>query len=126
MNFNEDEFTMNQLLKHLLASGEMTGRQEVCPNCGLTLRESLHIGKFGCNTCYETFEAYLPRIVERVQAGNQKHVGKAPLKSAEKIARKKKIETLEQQLKELVDNQNFEQAVHVRDEIKALKESEAE
>ncbi|KAA1039417.1 UvrB/UvrC motif-containing protein [Macrococcus equipercicus] len=126
MNFNEEEFTMNQLLKHLLASSELNGRQEPCPNCGLTLRESLHIGKFGCSKCYSTFQAYLPRIVERVQAGNQKHVGKAPLKSAEKIARRKKIEELELKLQELVELQDFEQAVHVRDEIKALKESEAE
>lgn len=123
MNFNEEEFTMNQLLKHLLASGELNQRPEVCPKCGLTLREALHIGKFGCSTCYTTFSAYVPQIVERVQAGNHQHVGQAPLKSAEKIARRKKLEELELKLQQLVEEQAFEEAVIIRDEIKALKEA---
>ncbi|TDM00902.1 UvrB/UvrC motif-containing protein [Macrococcus carouselicus] len=119
MKYNDDEFTMNQLLKHLLRE-EQT--EPVCPDCGLTLREALHIGKFGCHTCYSTFSEYVPQIVERVQAGNHKHVGQAPLKSAEKIQRKKRIEELGVKLQELVEEQAFEEAVIVRDEIKALKE----
>ncbi|GGB11295.1 hypothetical protein ERX37_10245 [Macrococcus hajekii] len=120
MKYNDEEFTMNQLLKHLLREEQV---EPVCPNCGLALREALHIGKFGCHTCYETFSDYVPQIVERVQAGNQNHIGQAPLKSAEKIQRKKRIEALELKLQSLVDEQAFEEAVIVRDEIKALKES---
>lgn len=126
MNYNEEEFTMNQLLKHLLASGELVQHETTCPNCGLSLREALHIGKFGCATCYETFSGHVPQIVERVQAGNHQHVGRAPKKSAEKLARKKQLEELEARLQQLVEAQAFEEAVVVRDEIKALKESEAE
>lgn len=123
MNYNDEEFTMNQLLKHLLASTNRQERQEACPNCGMTLRESVHIGKFGCSECYEAFSEYVPQIVERVQAGNHEHVGSAPLKSASKINLKRKIEALEVELQQLITEQNFEQAAVIRDEIKVLKES---
>ncbi|WP_414042125.1 UvrB/UvrC motif-containing protein [Macrococcus animalis] len=120
----EEEFSMNQLLKHLLNSGEFHAAHtpDKCPNCGLTLREALHIGKFGCHECYNTFSDYVPQVIERVQAGNLQHVGVTPHKSQEKIALKKKIEALENKLKILVDTQAFEEAVVVRDEIRALKE----
>lgn len=121
----EEEFSMNQLLKHLLNSGEFKAATtpEKCPNCGLSLREALHIGKFGCHECYTAFSDYVPQIIERVQAGNLQHIGVTPEKSQEKIVLKKKIEALEAKLKQLVDEQAFEEAVNVRDEIKALKES---
>lgn len=119
----EEEFSMNQLLKHLLNSGEFQTKPDKCSNCGLTLREVLHIGKFGCSECYSTFSQYVPQIIERVQAGNLEHVGQKPFKSQEKIALRKRIESLEEKLQQLIEVQNFEEAVHVRDEIKALKES---
>lgn len=120
----EEEFSMNQLLKHLLNSGEFQAAHtpDKCPNCGLTLREALHIGKFGCHECYNTFSDYVPQVIERVQAGNLQHIGVTPHKSQEKIALKKKIEALEERLQSLVEKQAFEEAVGVRDEIRALKE----
>lgn len=118
----EEEFSMNQLLKHLLNSGEFQKHPDKCPNCGLSLREALHIGKFGCSECYDAFSQYVPQVIERVQAGNLEHVGQQPFKSQEKIALKKRIEALEEKLQQLIEVQNFEEAVNVRDEIKVLKE----
>ncbi|RXK17721.1 UvrB/UvrC motif-containing protein [Macrococcus sp. DPC7161] len=123
----EEEFSMHQILKQLLNNGEIqiTNAPVKCPQCELTLREVMHIGKFGCHQCYDTFKEHVPQIVSRVQAGNVTHVGKQPKKSQAKILKKREIERLEQELQILVEQQAFEKAVVIRDQIKALKESEA-
>ncbi|MEJ7334046.1 UvrB/UvrC motif-containing protein, partial [Staphylococcus epidermidis] len=50
------------------------------------------------------------------------HVGKTPHSSHQKLAIKKQIEEKSQYLNVLIDEQKFEEAALVRDEIKALKQ----
>ncbi|MDN6260871.1 MAG: UvrB/UvrC motif-containing protein, partial [Staphylococcus simulans] len=61
-------------------------------------------------------------IVRRVQGGQFEHVGKTPVSSQHKLALKKKIEAKNKYLQELIEQQAFEEAAVVRDEIKALQE----
>ena len=102
---------------------EMAFQEEKrCPTCHMTLKDIAHVGKFGCSNCYATFKDDILDIVRRVQGGQYEHVGKVPHSSYHKLALKKKIEEKKQYLQQLIDEQDFEQAAIVRDEIKSLSE----
>ncbi|MGO2870603.1 MAG: UvrB/UvrC motif-containing protein, partial [Staphylococcus equorum] len=54
--------------------------------------------------------------------GQIEHTGKTPRSSHRKLALKKQIEEKNSYLNQLIEDQNFEEAAIVRDEIKALKD----
>ena len=92
-----------------------------CPTCGMTLTDIAKVGKFGCHDCYETFKDDVPQIIRRVQAGTGAHTGKIPVSSRSKIQLKQQIAEKEKILQGLIEEQAFEDAAVLRDEIKALK-----
>ena len=122
---------MKQILQHLAAKHginfhEMAFKEEKrCPTCQMTLKDIAHVGKFGCADCYATFKEDIIDIVQRVQGGQFEHVGKTQQSSYKKLAIKKQIEEKSKYLNKLIDDQEFEEAAIVRDEIKDLK-SESE
>ena len=60
--------------------------------------------------------------MQRVQGGQFAHVGKTPQSSYKKLAIKKQIEAKTKYLNKLIEEQEFEEAAIIRDEIKALKD----
>lgn len=128
----EEAFVVKQILQHF-ATKHGINFQEVafqeekqCPTCHMTLKDIAHVGKLGCVDCYKTFRDDIIDIVGRVQGGQYEHIGKTPQSSHQKLALKKQIEEKSNYLNTLIEEQNFEEAAIVRDEIKALKnESEA-
>ena len=92
-----------------------------CPTCQMTLKDIAHVGKFGCSDCYATFKDDILDIVRRVQGGQFEHVEKylSLLIINWHLKRKSKKN---QYLQKLIDEQDFEQAAIIRDEIKALRE----
>ena len=123
----EGAFVVKQILQHLAAKHGI-GFDEVafkeakrCPTCRMTLKDIAHVGKFGCADCYATFKDDIVDIVRRVQGGQFEHTGKTPRSSYRKLALKKQIEEKSEHLNKLIEEQNFEEAAVVRDEIKALK-----
>lgn len=93
-----------------------------CPACHLTFEGFQRIGKFGCAKCYETFERKLPQIFRRVHSGNIKHVGKIPVRKGSSLHMRKEIEYYREKLKRLIEEEAFEEAALVRDEIKRLEQ----
>ena len=124
----EGAFVVKQILQHLAAKhgidfDEIAFKEEKrCPTCHMTLKDIAHVGKFGCADCYATFKDDIVDIVRRVQGGQIEHIGKTPRSSHRKLALKKQIEEKSSYLNQLIEDQNFEEAAVVRDEIKALKE----
>lgn len=92
-----------------------------CPKCSLTFSQFKQIGKFGCGECYHTFSVNLNPIFRRVHSGNTEHRGKIPKRKGGNLHLKKQLSTLKTQLKELVLNEEFEQAAVIRDQIKDLE-----
>lgn len=123
----EGAFVVKQILQHLASKhginfDEITFKEaKRCPTCQMTLRDIAHVGKFGCADCYDTFKEDIIGIVRRVQGGQFEHTGKTPHSSYKKLALKKQIEEKTNYLNHLIEEQEFEQAAVVRDEIKALK-----
>jgi len=90
-----------------------------CPNCGLSLAELKEYGKLGCSDCYETFRGELNHIIKNLN-GSNRHEGKFPKRAGALYAHKREIEHLKADLKRAVENEEFEAAAKLRDEIRKL------
>jgi protein arginine kinase activator len=97
--------------------------EKVCTLCGSTYDQIVRDGKVGCAKCYEVFADRLRPSIERIH-GNSRHVGKKPkgdIKHDEHDEKKEKLDRLRKELSEAVEQENFEQAAKLRDEIRALE-----
>lgn len=105
-----------------------------CPKCGLTYDEFASKGKFGCSECYDTFSNKLDSILRNLH-GSSRHKGNAPKNlpsknKEEKILEKEipkidekqeKINKLNKDLQLAINEERYEDAAKIRDEIKKLK-----
>lgn len=92
-----------------------------CEHCNLSFKEFVHVGKFGCANCYETFKERLNPILKRVHSGNTAHNGKIPERIGGTIHVRKQISELKQELKVLIIKEEFEKAANIRDQIRSLE-----
>ena len=90
------------------------------PCLRLTYTQFGQVGRFGCAQCYEAFTPNLLPLFRRLH-GNQKHIGKIPLRAGSFVRLKKDIEDLKKKLYEKVAAEAFEDAAVLRDEIKQLE-----
>ncbi len=93
---------------------------DACPLCGATAAEIASTGKVGCARCYEVFGDVLAGAIHATH-GQSTHAGRT---SAGHRARKEKAERLarlKDQLKEAIASEQYETAVSLRDEIRALE-----
>jgi protein arginine kinase activator len=91
-----------------------------CPTCGMTYSEFNRSGKLGCPDCYTTFREELVPLLRRIH-GHSKHAGKVPNRGTGVFRTANQIKRLRQRLQRLIRDENYEQAVTVRDEIRALE-----
>lgn len=123
-----DSFSIHHLFSGLFNTEDSGSSQKntnekallKCPNCGLSYEKFLHIGRFGCATCYDTFSNKLSSVFRRVHGGNNKHSGKIPKRIGESIQIEQRIEEMRATLNEHIQKEEFEKAAELRDEIRAL------
>ncbi|SHH92730.1 UvrB/UvrC motif-containing protein [Virgibacillus chiguensis] len=137
MNYSEDGYSLHHLLSGLfnfdtssLSNPHTESYHQTkdlqCPKCEMTFSQFKQVGKFGCAICYETFNDRLDSIFRRVHAGNVKHNGKIPKRQGGDLHKKKQLEDLKLHLKKLIENEEFEEAAKVRDQIKALNQEDGQ
>lgn len=124
-------FSINNLLAGLLNmnSSVSDSKQDVfkknevlqCPGCEMTFQQFTKVGRFGCSECYRTFKDQINPILRRVHSGNTVHAGKIPERIGGSIHIRKRIELLKQNLKEQIQQEEFEKAAEIRDEIRSLE-----
>lgn len=102
-----------------------TAKNRTCPSCGFDLADIARLGEVGCPQCYTLFEKELLPSIQNLQ-GSAEHTGKVPRSAGKNVRREKKIETLRAQMQKAVDNQEYEQAAKLRDEIKKLEKEESD
>lgn len=118
-------FSLADLLLGLGASQEMEqrigGADLKCPACGFTHADFKKAGRLGCAQCYSTFAEGLEGMLKTMHKGIQ-HIGKAP--QSRRLAKdlNDRLATLQKKLKQAVEEENFEQAAALRDEIKQAKD----
>ncbi|MFC4075451.1 UvrB/UvrC motif-containing protein [Salinithrix halophila] len=92
-----------------------------CPTCGLTYTQFSKIGRFGCSDCYRSFGERLEPLFRRVH-GHTAHRGKVPRRTGGKLKIRREVEQLKQDLSRRIQNEEFEEAARIRDQIRSLQE----
>ncbi len=93
---------------------------EACEHCGFTLEDYRKVGRLGCSQCYTAFRGEILPMLAKMHHGI-KHEGKAPSGMADSLALRKKLAAMKKDLDSAIAEENFEEAVKLRDGIKELE-----
>jgi protein arginine kinase activator len=91
-----------------------------CPVCGFTQADFKKTGRLGCSGCYAAFSEGLNSLLKAMHKGTE-HVGKLPLRAQRTLALSDQMKTLAENLKKAVEQENYETAASLRDQIKQLE-----
>jgi len=117
-------FSLADLLLGLGASQEIEqaggGAELKCPRCGFTQADFKKAGRLGCSDCYVTFAEALEGLLKTMHKGTR-HMGKVP----EALRRSRdlfdRLTSLESSLSKAVEDEDFERAAQLRDEIRQTR-----
>ena len=115
-------FSMGDMLAGITDHNTLEKGTIVCPQCNMTLEEFRKCGRFGCDKCYESFSETLMPMLEQIHRST-KHKGKVPVSLHDESFKRENIATLEKELKEAIESEDFEKAAYLRDELKRMKQS---
>jgi protein arginine kinase activator len=116
-------FSLADLLLGLGASQEIEqaggGAGLKCPICGFTQADFKKAGRLGCPECYRTFAEPLEGLLKTMHKGTR-HVGKVPeaLRQSRDVA--DRLKNLQKRIAKAIEEEDFEKAAVLRDEIKQL------
>jgi len=102
-------------------AGMAAGDERACPRCGITFREFRLKGQLGCPHDYEVFRALLAPLLERAHQGATHHVGKVPGNAEPIVRRQSGLHKLRRELQEALDQENYEHAARLRDQIREME-----
>ena len=110
---------LQQFIKHKTVVGH--GEELACPKCGMTFREFQTKGQLGCPYDYAAFASVLMPLIERAHEGRTQHVGKVPVTAEDTVRRQTGLMRLRNELQDAIEQENYERAARVRDEIRTLE-----
>lgn len=126
----EQQFGLSDLLagmvefdKPVTAKEKEASAALKCPHCGLTYADFKKIGRLGCGECYIAFRKYLGPLLKRIH-GSIQHTGKSPLKVTTVLKKKIDLQELRNRLQKAIENEAFEEAARLRDQIKEQENKE--
>jgi|TARA_Y100000588_G_scaffold110850_1_gene121513 protein arginine kinase activator len=124
---NPESFGIADMLLGLGASQELEaagGGQMVCDTCGFTHADFKKSGRLGCPECYSIFEVPLESMVKQMHKGTE-HQGKFPKALRQARAATVARENLQERLAKAIEEENYEMAAQLRDELKAMEKEPA-
>lgn len=95
--------------------------QRTCPVCGITFYEFRHAGRLGCPHDYVCFEEEIEPLILNIH-GDTEHRGKRPKHGARGAERQTELIRLRREMKECVEQEDYERASQVRDKIRRIEE----
>jgi protein arginine kinase activator len=90
-----------------------------CPRCGFSQADFKKSGRLGCPDCYKTFAEGLSGLLKTMHKGTR-HIGKAPEALRASRENTDRLKMLQKRLAKAIDDENYETAASLRDEIKSL------
>lgn len=102
-----DEFTNHEIIE-----------KNTCDACGSTFEDFKKSALVGCSRCYDIFHDQLYPIIEKMQ-GASIYVGKKL--NIEESLKEHKINQLKDQIRELVEHEDYEQAARLKKQLDELK-----
>src|SRR5690242_888265 len=116
-------FAMADLMLGLGASQELdtsaVGTELKCPRCGFSQADFKKSGRLGCPECYQTFAEGLEGLLKTMHKGTR-HAGKVPEALRANREQSDRLKLLQKKLAKAIEDENFEQAAQLRDEIKQI------
>lgn len=99
------------------------GKTLRCETCGFSFDDIANTGRPGCADCYRIFSHRLRPTVIKLH-GRAVYKGKIPCSAKKASSVYSEIEILKEQLAKAIEEENFELAAVIRDEIRALEQKE--
>ena len=96
--------------------------QQECPVCGITFFEFRNEGRLGCPHDYVCFEAELEPLIVNIH-GATEHVGKRPRRASGDSDWQTDLIRLRRELKEAIEEERYELASELRDEIQRIEKN---
>ena len=124
----ESHFGLADLLSGLADFSKTQEPEEVstkaCPACGMTYDDFRKVGRLGCAECYPTFKRSLGSLLKRIH-GSPIHIGKSPMRLVKpaKVAKSELLD-LKRKLERAIEEEAFEEAAKLRDQIRRLEQQE--
>jgi protein arginine kinase activator len=120
----KSKFSVGDLLAGMVdqtAGGEeaKVGRVQ-CPRCHMVYSAFKESGRLGCSECYSTFRAQLRPLLRRIH-GSTKHVGKTPVRDSARVALRREIQKLHEDMQKAIEHEEFETAARLRDRIRSIE-----
>jgi len=116
-------FALADLMLGLGASQEIEqsagGVETKCPRCGFSQADFKKSGRLGCPECYKTFADGLEGLLKTMHKGTR-HEGKVPEALRANREQTDRLKLLQKKLAKAIEQENFEEAAHLRDEIKQV------
>ncbi len=100
-------------------------QQLQCPHCGYQLAAFRQTGRLGCTRCYEAFRKALEPVITGIH-GPVLHIEETPVTSVTESSKpvpdaKPEVEQIREKIKEAIQNERYEEAARLRDEIKKIE-----
>ena len=113
-----DNFLNSFFSSHILIDEyEKNYKCSICQNTFETLKNT---GKMGCSNCYNVFRDKLDVIFNNIQEKNI-HIGKSPKNLETYKPSIDTIKLLKEKLSIAVQNEDYEEAINLRDKIRELE-----
>ena len=96
-----------------------------CSHCGYDFSRFKESGLLGCPQCYRDFSDYLTPMVRRIQ-GSTSHLGVRPGETAPAAVVDTRLKSLQKELGQALEQEEYEKAAKLRDEMRALQGGEKE
>jgi len=91
-----------------------------CSVCELNYDEFKTTGKLGCEACYQAFPKEIVTLFKNVQ-NSSRHEGKYPKRFGTQIRQQQEVDKLRTMLKTAINEENYEEAARIRDQIRSLE-----
>lgn len=117
-----NELLTNFVMAH--SGGQAKEQALQCEHCGMTWADFRQNGLLGCPNDYAAFERELTPLLQRAHDGATHHVGKQPARrggSGVPMKRHVDVSKLRKDLQKAVEDEDYERAAKLRDQIKEVE-----
>jgi protein arginine kinase activator len=104
-------------------TGRKSQKVKKCSGCGMSFDDFGKSGRLGCGQCYRTFRPEMADLLRKIH-GAPKHRGKSLIGEGELMQPMKEETKLRDELRRAVENEEFEKAASLRDQIRTLTGAE--
>ena len=103
-----------------------------CKTCGTNYNNFITDGMLECEDCYKTFDKQIDKVLKNIHNSNR-HIGRKPSEQLDQVAEESaeyklenkeetKLERLERELRTAVEEERYEDAAKLKNQIKEIKQ----